>query len=158
MITFIHRHWHGLVLIAVLFVTALMASQVNSKSGPPRSVFVAWPSEPSAPELVLTPGQYSAGTWFVDLRAEGFAFSELCQAVSGPQTIGHAHIYKGDTKVAAAYVPRAELGALSPGQHRFRAVLRAQDHRALIGPDGLITAQIVIHVPGDADATMVTPH
>lgn len=154
MITYFQRHWQGLVLLAVLLVTALMASQVNSQSGPPRSVFVSWPADRKAPELVLTPGQYADGGWYLDLQAEGFAFSDLCQTVDGPQTVGHAHVYSGDRKIGAAYVPRADLGNLRPGRHRFRVVLRAQDHRALIGPAGMIDAEIVIVVP-DRDRGVV---
>ena len=141
------RHWHAFVLILVLCSTAAVASQVNSQSGPPSSVFVAWPETSNAPVLELIPHQRRDGSWYLDLHAPGFAFSEICQRVTGPQAIGHAHLYSGDRKIAAAYIPRVELGHLRPGKHRFRAVLRAQDHRALIGPDGLIDAEVTIAMP-----------
>jgi hypothetical protein len=148
-ITFIRQHWHGLVMASVLVSLALLTPQVNAADAPPSAVFASWPDDRPAPQLQLTARQYANEGWYLELHAEGFAFSEVCQAVTGPQTIGHAHIYVGERKVAAAYVPRVSLGHLRPGRHIFRAVLRAQDHRALIGPDGLIASTIVIAVPED---------
>ena len=147
MIRALLRHWHGLVVILVLCSTAAIASQVNSQSGPPRSVFVSWPQSLPVPTLELAPHQRRDGSWFLNLGAKGFAFSDICQAVSGPQAIGHAHVFSGERKIAAAYAPRVELGNLAPGTHRFRVVLRAQDNRALIGPDGLLDAEITLVVP-----------
>lgn len=144
----IARHWHAGILLVGLIALALAASQVNAAGGPPQSVFVAWPEDRPAPQLQVTPGQYADGSWYVELAAEGFVFSDLCQSVDGPQTIGHAHVYQGERKVAAAYQPRVSLGHLVPGRHAYRAVLRAQDHRALVGPEGLIATTVVIEVPG----------
>lgn len=148
MILLVLRHWQSLMPLLFMATMALFASQMNSNAGPPSSVFVSWPQDRQVPELVLTKGRFTDGNWYIDLQAEGFIFSDFCQTVQGPQTIGHAHVYSGEQKIASAFSPRVELGALSPGQHRFRAVLRAQDHRALIGPEGMIAAEIVIEVSG----------
>lgn len=144
--TFINRHWHGLIMLAALATLAMVAPQVNAASGPPRSVFVPWPETQAAPKLYLTADQYADGSWYLDLTAKGFAFSDFCQAVEGPQTIGHAHVFQGERKIASAFVPRVPLGQLKPGRHEFSAMLRAQDHRALIGSRGLISARIVIEI------------
>jgi hypothetical protein len=145
--TLVRRHWHGLVMLSALMGLAVIAPQVNAAGAPPSSVFVAWPEGQSAPELKLSAGRYPDGSWHLDLAASGFTFSDLCQAVEGPQTIGHAHVYDGAKKIASAFVPRVPLGHLAPGQHRFHVILRAQDHRALVGSDGLISAEILIIVP-----------
>ena len=142
----LRRHWQGMLTLLVLGLSAFTASQVNSHAGPPASVFVPWPEDVAVPRLVLRPMQSQSGRWSLELEAEGFAFSEICKTVAAPETIGHAHIYSGDRKIAAAYAPRIDLGFLVPGRHRFRAVLRAQDHRALIGPDGLLEAEVIVAV------------
>ena len=144
--TLANRHWHGMILVTVLAGLALVSPQVNAAAGPPSSVFVSWPEDQPVPELRITAHQYADGGWYIDLAAAGFAFSDLCQAVDGPQTIGHAHVYQGERKVTSAFVPRVSLGHLRPGRHAYRVQLRAQDHRALVGPDGIIAATIVIEV------------
>lgn len=146
--TRIERHWHGIVMACVLAALAVTAPQVNAAGKPPSQVFVEWPNGRPAPEVLLTPGQYANGGWYLDISAEGFVFTDLCQSVDGPQTIGHAHVYKGPQKIASAFHPRVTLGRLEPGTHSFSAMLRAQDHRALIGPEGLLRAEITITIPG----------
>ena len=137
----------GAVMMVVLCMLAALAPMVNADAGPPASVFARWPEQRPVPLVHLTPARYPDGSWYVDLRADGFVFSAICQTVNGPQTIGHAHVYSGERKVAAAYTPRVDLGHLRPGRHSFRAVLRAQDHRALVGPKGLLAGTVVIDVP-----------
>lgn len=145
---FIELHWHGFVMACVLATLVVAAPQVNAAGQPPSQIFVEWPKGRPAPEVRLTPGQYSQGGWYIDVSAEGFVFTDLCQAVDGPQTIGHAHVYQGDQKIASAFHPRISLGDLGPGTHVFSAILRAQDHRALIGPSGLLKAAVTITIPG----------
>ena len=140
-------HWHGLVMMVALAGLAVAAPQVNAAGGPPSKVFVSWPKDRPAPELRLTVGQFTDGSWYLEMQAEGFVFSDLCQTVDGPQTIGHAHVYTGEQKLTTAFVPRVPLGHLVAGRHSYRAMLRAQDHRALVGPDGLIASEIVFTVP-----------
>ncbi|MEM1297895.1 MAG: hypothetical protein AAGH68_01355 [Pseudomonadota bacterium] len=145
---FIDRHWHGFVMACVLATLAITAPHVNAAGQPPSQVFVEWPKGRPAPEVRLTAGQYAQGGWYIDISADGFVFTDLCQSVDGPQTIGHAHVYQGHEKIASAFHPRVSLGELGPGTHNFSAMLRAQDHRALIGPEGLLKAEITITIPG----------
>ncbi|MEO1491729.1 MAG: hypothetical protein AAFV19_06210 [Pseudomonadota bacterium] len=137
------------LLCAVLIALALLTPHVNASAPPPSSVFVSWPKAMAVPEVEVSAQRDSHGRWYLDLQAEGFAFSELCQTVSGPQAIGHAHVYLGEEKIAAAYAPRVWLDDLPPGRHRIRVVLRSQDHRALVGPGGLIAGEAVVTVRAD---------
>lgn len=132
-------------LVAVLMVLALgalgvLAPHVNAAGGPPRSVFVAWPEEVPVPNPSISMRRTAGGGWVLDIKAEGFTFSDICQTVSGPQTSGHAHVYVGEQKIATAFAPRVWLDDLPAGTHEIRVVFRAQDHRALVGPDGMIFA------------------
>lgn len=134
------------LMSVVLISLAVLTPHVNATAMPPRTVFAPWPDMRAAPDVELTARRDTYGRWYLDIEAEGFTFSDVCRTVSGPQTVGHAHIYLGEEKIAAAYAPRVWLGDLPPGRHRLRAVLRAQDHRALIGPDGQISGEIAVTV------------
>jgi hypothetical protein len=144
---FIWKCSQSLVLIALILTVAIGVPTVNALSGPPRSVFVSWPEAMPVPTPTVTAKRQSDGRWIIEIAAEGFVFSDICKTVSGPQAIGHAHVYEGDVKIAAAYAPRQDIGTFAPGKHRISVVLRAQDHRVLVSSTGLISAEIVLNEP-----------
>lgn len=144
---FIWKCNQSLVLIALILTVAIGVPTVNAWSGPPRSVFVPWPEAIPVPTPEMTAIRQPDGHWLIEITAAGFVFSDICKTVSGPQAIGHAHVYEGDVKIATAYTPRLDVGLFAPGKHHITVVLRAQDHRTLVGPSGLITAEIVLNEP-----------
>lgn len=133
--------------IHLLAALGAVASLVNAGSGPPRTLFLRLPAEVPAPSLTLAARGEVDGNWILEIKASGFRFTSLCTLAAEPIPVGHAHVYAGDRKLASAYLPVVDLGPLPPGRHEIRVVLRGQDHRALVGPDGLIEARTVIKVP-----------
>ncbi|MGI9509127.1 MAG: hypothetical protein ACR2QJ_07250 [Geminicoccaceae bacterium] len=133
-------------VFALLLAMALLVPRINAEAGPPETVFVLL--DPSKPDLEIDAEVIPAGDgeWLLRMEIDGFAFSETCAVVETGKPIGHAHVYEGGKKIAAAYQPILSLGKLSPGEHALRIMLRAQDHRALVGASGLIEREIRIIV------------
>ncbi|MEM0991305.1 MAG: hypothetical protein AAGK00_20750 [Pseudomonadota bacterium] len=138
------------VLVALLLATlATLAPILNTKSGPPRSVFLHLSEDKPRPRIALVVDPLPSGGFRLDLSTEAFRFTEICLAEAAAIPVGHAHIHVDGVKVASAYQPVVYLDALTPGKHRITAVLRGQDHRALVDDDGLIMAELHIVVPDD---------
>jgi hypothetical protein len=131
-------------LVAVLAALGGVASLINAGSGPPRTLFARLPAEGSAPGVKLDAEMNADGHWILEIETSGFRFTHLCTLAAEPVPIGHAHVYAGDRKLASAYLPVVDLGPLPPGSHEIRVVLRSQDHRVLVGPDGPTEARTVI--------------
>lgn len=135
-------------LVAMLLATlAVGAPLVNAVAGPPRSVFLQLPSDLPEPQVGLAAERLPTGHWQVRIDAEAFRFTDLCLTEAAAIPVGHAHVILNGVKVASAYHPVVDLGDLPPGRHHIEAVLRGQDHRALVGRQGLIKADLVIAVP-----------
>lgn len=138
------------VLVALLLATlAVLAPILNTQSGPPRSVFLHLSEDKPRPRITLVVDPLPSGGFRLDLSTEAFRFTEVCLPEAAAIPVGHAHIHVDGVKVAAAYQPVVYLDALTPGQHRITAVLRGQDHRALVDGNGLIMAELRIVVPDD---------
>ena len=133
-------------VLGLLLAIAVLVPHLNAEAGPPASVFVRL--DPGQPDPRIEAQAYAAsgGEWLLRLDVEGFAFTDICAVVERGEPLGHAHVYTGDRKIAAAYEPIVSLGKLAPGEHSFRIMLRAQDHRALVGSSGLIEQEINIVV------------
>lgn len=144
-----------LTLIAVVLTVALGIPQVNAVSGPPNSLFAQWPETTPVPAVKVSATRQADGRWQVAIIATGFVFSDICTSVAVCEAVGHAHVYEGDTKIAAAYAPTTEIGSLALGTHTISVVLRAQDHRNFVGPGGIITAEIVLEEPPRRPVLMV---
>ena len=133
---------------ALLFaLLTVLTPIVNADAGPPRSVFLKLPSDTPPPDLDLAAQIMPSGALRLDVLAKDFRFTDVCVSRAEGAPVGHAHISVNGIKVASAYQPRVYLEALPPGSHRIRAVLRGQDHRALVGADGLISAELWVVVP-----------
>lgn len=129
-------------LAGLLALLSLAAPLVNAAAGPPRALFVALAPETPEPTLSLSVARAPDGAWLLMIAAENFRFTELCRADAPAAPIGHAHVFAGETRIASAFGPVVDLGPLPPGRHRFRVMLRAQDHRVLVGQRGVIAAEI----------------
>ncbi|UWQ79661.1 hypothetical protein K3725_01220 [Leisingera sp. S132] len=114
----------------------------------PRAVFLEVGQHEPLPGLQLRTEQAAGGEWLLHIDAIHFTFSDVCLVQASGTHTGHAHVYQGGEKVGTAFTPVFSLGRLEPGQHEFSVMLRAQDHRALIGPYGLIAARVKVTVPG----------
>ena len=134
-------------MASCLLVFALLVPQINAASGPPRSVFLKLSEDQPDPSVDLIAEQGKGGDWFVTISADDFRFTTLCVTEAEAVPLGHAHIIVDGRKVASAYHPVVKLGALAPGQRHIQAVLRGQDHRALLGRKGMIKADIIVTVP-----------
>lgn len=138
----------AVTFIAMLLATlAAGAPLINSVAGPPRAVFLQLPEDVPEPKVSLTAYQAAPGHWRLEIDAAQFQFSDLCVPDAAAIPVGHAHVIQNGVKVASAYQPVIDLGNLPPGSHRIAVVLRGQDHRALVGQTGLISAELVVFVP-----------
>ncbi len=126
---------------------AIGAPSYNAQNTAPRSVFLTLPTDLPEPEIKMTVSQDASGHWQLRLDVSAFQFTTLCVSDAEAVPIGHAHIIRDGIKIASAYHPIVDLGRLAPGRHRISVVLRGQDHRALLGQDGLLQKQIIIAVP-----------
>lgn len=138
---------------AVAFVAALLATlaagvpSINLAADPPRAVFLKLPGHVPQPTVSMQAHQASSGRWLLEIHASKFRFTDLCVTDAAAIPVGHAHVIRDGVKVASAYQPVVDLGVLAPGSHRITVVLRGQDHRALVGREGLISAVTEIVVP-----------
>ncbi|MGI9420558.1 MAG: hypothetical protein ACR2RA_22270 [Geminicoccaceae bacterium] len=132
--------------LAMLLAMAVLVPRLNANAGPPASVFVHLDPGRPDPRIEAQAFKAGGGEWLLRLDVAGFSFSDICTTVDEAEPIGHAHIYAGDQKIAAAYEPIVSLGKLAPGEHKLRIMLRAQDHRALVGASGLIEREIRVVV------------
>ena len=139
--------WPAAFLTGFLMGLGLILPGVNAASGPPHAVFHQLDPSQAEPIVDLSVTQGQDGRWTLWIRTRHFEFTPVCQVVSEPVPLGHAHVIKGDTKIASAFQPWVTLGHLDPGEHSFRVVLRGQDHRALMGVSGLISADLTVTVP-----------
>jgi hypothetical protein len=144
----IANHRAALALAGLLAATCVGVPLVNADSGPPRALFLRLSSKVPEPTVALAPRQSNDGHWLLDIAVTGFRFTDLCVANAAAVPVGHAHVLRGDEKLATAYTPVVDLGRLAPGRHEIRVVLRGQDHRSLVGQAGLIEASTVIAVSG----------
>lgn len=87
------------------------------------------------------------GSWRLILYTENFILSNAQTSMIENMPIGHAHIYRGEQKLAAAYTPIVDLGTLDPGVHHLNVVLKSTNHRTLLGTNGPIEQEIVLEVP-----------
>lgn len=134
------------MMAGLLGSLAIGAPVYNAQHTAPRSVFLSLPAEIAEPSVTLSAERRASGRWVLRIDAVGFQFTQICLTEADPIPVGHAHIIVDGVKVASAYHPIIELGALPPGRHRVRAILRGQDHRALLGERGLIGAEVIIDV------------
>ena len=141
------RHGSFAVLAGLLAALSVAAPVLNAAAGPPRTLFLRLPATLPEPELALAASEAPDGSWQLRIEASGFRFTALCVADAAAVPVGHAHVILDDRKIASAFVPVVDLGVLPPGDHQVQVVLRAQDHRALVGSHGLVQARIVISVP-----------
>lgn len=135
------------LLAALLAALAVGAPLVNAGAGPPRAVFLQLPPDRDQPTIVLAARRLPSGRWRLTIETTGFRFTRLCVPDAEALPVGHAHVLLDGVRVASAYEPIVDLDALPPGRHVVSAVLRGQDHRALLGTHGLIKAEIVVEVP-----------
>lgn len=143
------HHRTILTLAALLFGLALGVPIVNASAPLPRALFLTLPEGSPQPELTLAARRGADGRWWLEIEAARFEFSALCRANAEPVPRGHAHVIKDGAKRASAHAPHLDLGALPGGRHEFRVVLRGQDHRALVGRNGLIEARLILVIPAD---------
>jgi hypothetical protein len=144
----IANHRATLGLAGLLAVTCIGVPLVNADAGPPRALFLRLPADIPEPTVALAARASADGRWMLDIAATGFRFTDLCIANAAAVPVGHAHVFRGEQKLATAYLPVVDLGRLGPGVHEIRVVLRGQDHRALVGRSGLVEASTIIAVPG----------
>lgn len=142
-----HSCLHRLAPLLFLASLGVFASLVNAGSGPPRTLFAKFAAEEPVPSVAVSAVMDDDGRWVLAIEATGFRFTHLCTLTAEPVPVGHAHVYSGDRKLASAFYPVIDIGQLPPGRHEVRVVLRGQDHRALIGPLGLVEARTLIDVP-----------
>jgi hypothetical protein len=134
--------------VAALLVGLAVAGAAHNKTADaPRSVFHRLPDHLPEPQMTISVQQLPSGIWRVSLDVSAFQFTDLCLFDAKALPIGHAHVIHNGVKIASAYQPLVDLGRLPPGRHRISAVLRGQDHRALLGKHGLIKAEVVIVIP-----------
>lgn len=88
------------------------------------------------------------GSWRLFLYTENFIIGDVRTSMIGDVPVGHAHIYRGEEKLLAAYTPIVELGAFDPGVHHLSVVLKSTDHRTILGANGAIEQDVVLNVPG----------
>lgn len=135
-------------IIALLLGTLVIAAPiVNAKGRPPRAVFLILPDTIAPPTVDLQADAIGGGRYRLYLNTRAFVFTDLCVPEADAVPIGHAHVHVNGTKVASAYVPVIEIGPLAPGTHLIDVVLRGQDHRPIIGRDGLAQGGVRITVP-----------
>jgi hypothetical protein len=146
------QHGPLVVLAGLLAALSVAVPVLNTAAGPPRALFLQLPATLSEPELALTASGAPDGSWQLRIETKGFRFTALCVADAAAVPVGHAHVILDDRKIASAFVPVVDLGVLPPGDHQVQVVLRAQDHRALVGRHGLVQAWVVISVPLTASA------
>jgi hypothetical protein len=140
-------------LIAALLLSLVAgASAYNRTHSVPRAVFLTLPEEVPQPEVAVSAAPLASGGWGLTIATTYFRFTDLCLSEAAAIPVGHAHIIRDGVKIASAYQPVVELGALPPGRHRISVVLRGQDHRALLGRNGLIKAEVTIDVPDERQA------
>lgn len=142
--------WPAALLSTVLLAVGLIVPSLNPHAGPPRSVFHRLDPSLPEPEIQLSVRQSADGDWTLFIDVTNFDFTPSCRVVAEPAPTGHAHVIKGDVKIASAFQPWIGLGKLEPGRHEVRVVLRGPDHRALIGAKGLFKASIAIEVSSTA--------
>lgn len=143
----IARHGAFAILAGLLAALSVAVPVLNAAAGPPRALFLRLPETLPEPELALEASEAQDGSWLLRIDARGFLFTALCVADAAALPVGHAHVILDGRKIASAFAPIVDLGALPPGVHLAQVVLRAQDHRALVGSHGLVQARIVISVP-----------
>ncbi|MEL6466442.1 MAG: hypothetical protein AAFQ58_15870 [Pseudomonadota bacterium] len=135
-------------IIAMLLSTLVIAAPiVNAKGRPPRAVFLVLPDAVAPPTVNLRAEAIGDGRYRLHLDTEAFMFTEICVPEADAVPIGHAHVHVNGEKVASAYFPVVDIGPFAPGLHLVDVVLRGQDHRPIIGRDGLVQGRIKIAVP-----------
>lgn len=133
-------------VLALLLAMLVIIPRLNAEAGPPDSVFVMLDPEKTDPRIEAEVTSLKSGEQLLRLDVDGFSFTDICAVVRSGEPVGHAHIYAGNQKIAAAYEPIVSLGKLPKGEHTLRIILRAQDHRALVGSEGLIERHIRVVV------------
>ncbi len=140
------RHGAILAVSAMLATLAAAAPHINAGNTPPRSVFLRLPGDVPEPRVAMDLEARADGTWRLRIDTEDFTFTSLCVTEAAAVPVGHAHVIVNGVKVASAFHPVVDLGALPPGEHDVTVVLRGQDHRALLGRSGMIRANAVVSV------------
>ncbi|MEX0310532.1 MAG: hypothetical protein AB3N17_09820 [Tateyamaria sp.] len=149
--SFLSRLSLGPCVIALVLGTLVIAAPiVNAKGRPPRTVFLILPDTIAPPTVTVRADATGDGRYRLHLETAGFEFTDICVNEADPIAVGHAHVHVNGIKVASAYVPVIDIGPLEPGTHRIDVVLRGQDHRPIIGRDGLVQGVIELVVPAQA--------
>ena len=139
----------GPCIIALLLGSLVIAAPiVNAKGRPPRAVFLILPDAITPPTVNIEAEALGAGRYRLSLDTTEFMCTELCVPEAEAVPVGHAHVHVNGVKVASAYFPTIEIGPLAPGTHVIDVVLRGQDHRPIVGRDGLAQSVVNITVPG----------
>ena len=133
-------------VLTLLLAMLVIIPRLNAEAGPPGTVFVQLDPGRPDPRIEAAVTSLENGEQLLRLDVDGFTFSDICAVVETDEPIGHAHVYAGNRKIASAYEPIVSLGRLPKGKHTLRIILRAQDHRALVGSDGLIERHIRVVV------------
>jgi len=137
--------WHGIATLCLMTTLALGAPVYNATNQAPRSVFLTLPATEPAPTVALSLEQ-SGADWLLILQTTGFEFTAFCMPTAKAAPIGHAHVTINGVKAGSAYLPLFDLGSLGPGVYQITATLRAQDHRALLGQQGLIASTLTLTI------------
>ena len=134
------------IIAGLLGSLAVGATVHNGQNIAPRAVFLALPETQPEPTVKLSVYQDHARNWLLQIDTTDFQFTELCVANAAATAIGHAHVVLNGQKVASAFHPIVNLGKLPAGQHRIGISLRGQDHRVLLGQNGIIGEKMDINV------------
>lgn len=137
----------GPCIIAFVLGTLVIAAPiVNAKGRPPRTVFLILPDTVAPPTVQVRADALGNGRYRLYLDTAAFVFTDICVADADAVPVGHAHVHVNGAKVASAYTPVVDIGPLEPGTHVIDVVLRGQDHRPIIGRDGLVQGHAHITV------------
>lgn len=105
---------------------------VDTASRPPIAV-VSIPDDQPAPSASVAVRIDANGHGIVDISAEHFRFTDLCQGQPVEGTlIGHAHVYVDNRKVAVATSPRIDIGPVPAGDFQVSVSLHDLSHRFLM--------------------------
>lgn len=134
------------VITGLLTGLAMAAPSYLADHAAPRSAFLVLPETAPEPQIAVTVSPLASGHLRLSLDVTHFQFTELCLVEADTAPIGHAHIIVDGVKLGSAFQPITDLEPLPKGRHEITVQLRAQDHRALLGRDGLIQARVVVEV------------
>ncbi len=137
-------------MTALLFASSsFYISSMVAKNELPEEIFYELPKNGELPEISLKAEKLYNESWTLKMDVSNFTFTEICTIEITDPYIGHAHIFEDDVWLGTSFTPIFNLGKLEPGKHEFVVSLRSQDHRTLVGKNGVIEQKIVIYVEED---------